>query len=347
MNTPLISVIIPVYNTQAYLPECIESILHQQEQNWELILVNDGSRDSSGEICRSFAEKDRRIKYVEQDNQGVSAARNNGLRHAIGKWFTFVDSDDLLEKFAFSVVKTAPDDCDVVIAGFTEQIGTYAQIEEGGQVFDADSIRMSVLNFPQFKKIYPNCTSIDDYSKWSSCGRFYKTDVLKKANVWVPEQLKLGEDLAFSIRALEHVKKVWVNDSKIYFYRPNSASASRTFRKDRISNTELLVEEVGNTIDIERNKKEFCRFVVTLLTTCCFCYFSDTRNGLTHRQAVDQLKLFCKKEWFAMAVKECDYHLLAYGKRNRIKIAVTLSCLKFGQYALLLKSIRSFLWRIN
>lgn len=347
MSTPLISVIIPVYNTESYLAECIESILHQQEQSWELILVNDGSRDSSGEICRSFAEKDGRIKYIEQENKGVSAARNNGLRHATGTWFTFVDSDDLLEKFAFSVVRTAPEDCEVVIAGFTDRIGASARMEEGGKAFSAAEIRMSVLNFSQFKKQYPDCTSIDDYSKWSSCGRFYKTDTIKKAGVWVPEQLKLGEDLTFSVKAMEHVKKIWVNDSKIYFYRPNSASASRSFRKDRITNTELLIEEVGNTIDLRQNEKEFYRFVATLLTTCCFSYFSDNRNGLTHQQAADQLKQLCRKKWFAMAIEGCDYHLLAYGKRNRIKIAVTLFCLKCGWYAFLLQSIRAFLWRIN
>ena len=347
MKIPEISVIIPVYNTEAYLAECIKSVLHQKQQDWELILVNDGSTDSSGEICRSFAEKDARIKYIQQENKGVSSARNNGMRHATGKWITFMDSDDLLEEFAFDILKIAPEDCDVVIAGFTKSIGACSQISKKGEVISADEVRKSVLNFPQFKHKYPNCTSIDDISKWSSCGRFYKAHVVKKANLCVPEQLKLGEDLVFTLKVLEDVTKLWINDSKIYYYRENPTSATHVFRHDLVSNTDLLVDDVGNTINVQENKKEFCRFVMDFVTMCCFSYFTDSRNGLTHDQAIEQLKRLCTKKWFAMAVKECDYHLLAYGKRNRIKIAVTLSCLKFGQYALLLKLIRSFLWRIN
>lgn len=346
MMTPLISVVIPVYNTEPYLAACIESIMQQREQNWEMVLVNDGSTDSSGEICRMFSEKDKRIKYIQQENKGVSAARNNGLRQATGKWVTFLDSDDLLENFAFDVVKDIPDDCGIAISGFTLGIGKGVQAK-GGTIFDAREIRTSILNFSQFKKYHPDCTSIDDISKWSSCGRFYKTDILKNANIFVSERLKLGEDLAFSMKVLNHIEKVWVDNSQIYYYRPNPGSATRTFRKDRISNTEILVQEVAETVDLQTDKKEFSRFVLTLITEGCFDYFADTRSGLNYQQAHEQLKQLCQKKWFDFAIRECDYRLLAYGKRNRIKIAITLFCLKCRQPGLLLKLIRAFLWRIN
>lgn len=347
MNPPLISIIIPVYNAESYLAECVKSILNQLEQDWELILVNDGSRDSSEDICLSFAEKDSRIKYISQKNQGVSSARNAGLRMATGKWLTFVDSDDLLEPFALSVIKAAPHNCDIVIAGFTPRIGECTQMDNNGNIFDAADIRMSILNFAKFKKMYPNCTSIDDYSKWSSCARFYKTHVLKVANIWVPEKLKLGEDLAFCIKVLEHINKVWVNNSKIYYYRPNSTSASRTFRSDRIINTELLIEEIGSTIDIQKNQADFDHFILTALTTCCFSYFADSRNNLSSSQSENQLKELCTKDLFSSAIQRCDYQFLAFGKRNRIKIALTLFLLRHKQYKLLLDLIRTILWRIN
>jgi Glycosyltransferases involved in cell wall biogenesis len=91
-----ISIIVPVYNVEGLLIQCIESILNQTFQSFELILINDGSKDKSGEICEKYAANDSRIVYVNQNNQGVSSARNNGIEVSSGKWICFIDSDDLV-----------------------------------------------------------------------------------------------------------------------------------------------------------------------------------------------------------------------------------------------------------
>ena len=93
---PIVSVVVPVYNVENYLSNCLESIMKQTMKDIEIILVNDGSTDGSGEICKKYADKDNRIKYVEQRNQGVSVARNIGMDVAIGGYILFVDSDDEL-----------------------------------------------------------------------------------------------------------------------------------------------------------------------------------------------------------------------------------------------------------
>lgn len=95
---PEISIIVPVYNVENYLARCIDSILIQSFKNFEIILVNDGSTDNSLNICKKYANRNRRIKLVSQDNKGLSAARNTGLRFAMGKYVCFVDSDDFIEK---------------------------------------------------------------------------------------------------------------------------------------------------------------------------------------------------------------------------------------------------------
>lgn len=95
-NMPLISVIVPVYNTSAYLKDCLNSLVSQTIRNLEIILVNDGSTDDSDIICREFQRRDNRIKYYYQTNQGVSSARNNGIVHSNGKYIGFVDSDDVV-----------------------------------------------------------------------------------------------------------------------------------------------------------------------------------------------------------------------------------------------------------
>ena len=93
----MISVVIPVYNTEAYLKECIDSVLHQTYSDLQVILVDDGSTDGSGVVCDEYAQNDSRVIVVHQSNQGVSAARNKALEYVKGQWVSFIDSDDWLE----------------------------------------------------------------------------------------------------------------------------------------------------------------------------------------------------------------------------------------------------------
>ena len=114
-----ISIIVPVYNCEKYIGTCIESIQGQTYQNLEIILVNDGSKDGSGEICRSYVVHDARIQYIEQENQGVSAARNHGIKKATGTFVMFVDADDTItndacEKLAGHITEGI----DLILCGF-------------------------------------------------------------------------------------------------------------------------------------------------------------------------------------------------------------------------------------
>ena len=119
MKYSLLSVIVPVYNTEPYLSRCIESILNQGSINFELLLIDDGSTDSSGAICDSYAEKDTRIRVFHKENGGVSSARNLGIDNAQGEWLYFVDSDDeLLPNGLRTLVDNISDDVDVVMGGF-------------------------------------------------------------------------------------------------------------------------------------------------------------------------------------------------------------------------------------
>ena len=112
-----VTVIIPVYNTEKYLAECIESAINQSLRDIEIILVDDASPDNAGKICDEYAAKDSRIKVIHQENQGVSAARNNGLEHANGEYVYFLDSDDMIEESflekAYNVAKANDSDLTV------------------------------------------------------------------------------------------------------------------------------------------------------------------------------------------------------------------------------------------
>ena len=104
MKNPLVSVIIPVYNVEAYLPACLDSVLNQTYQNFEIVMVNDGSTDRSTQICREYAQKDSRIKLIEQSNGGISAARNAALKIIRGEYITFLDSDDFISSDALELM---------------------------------------------------------------------------------------------------------------------------------------------------------------------------------------------------------------------------------------------------
>ena len=117
----MISVIVPVYNVEEYLEECLESIQHQTLTDIEVILVNDGSTDDSREICERFCQKDSRFKLINQENQGQSVARNNGVAASIGEFITFVDSDDVIKRDMLQqLMKYIDTGIDIVECDFTE-----------------------------------------------------------------------------------------------------------------------------------------------------------------------------------------------------------------------------------
>lgn len=121
MKDILVSIIIPVYNTAAYLPACLDSVLSQSYENLEIILINDGSTDNSLEICNDYAAKDPRIQVISQENKGISAVRNIGLKHIRGEYFLYLDSDDLLyqDTVKISMETMKAYDADIVVHGIT------------------------------------------------------------------------------------------------------------------------------------------------------------------------------------------------------------------------------------
>ncbi|OOE74040.1 glycosyltransferase family 2 protein [Salinivibrio sp. ML290] len=119
MHNPKVSIIIPVYNVEAFIAQCLESVINQTYDNLEIICINDGSTDSSLHVCKSFAKKDRRLHIVDRENQGVSAARNTGLALATGEFIFFIDADDWLAQDAISILVSNSAKADVVAGSAT------------------------------------------------------------------------------------------------------------------------------------------------------------------------------------------------------------------------------------
>lgn len=222
MENQLISIIVPVYNVEEYLKQCLDSILEQTYHNWELILVNDGTTDSSGQICQEYAEKDARIRYFEKENGGLSDARNYGIEQAQGEYLTFVDSDDFLDASHLSILYNAlvNNDADISIANYTN--------------YQTSTATFYLHTFGDYyEKIYTSEELIDDLSilerndlSFSTIwGSLYKKSVFSFLRF--PKGV-IGEDVALIYKIYTQVDKIVYVHKDTYIYRENDSGISKS-----------------------------------------------------------------------------------------------------------------------
>lgn len=211
-----ISIIVPVYNAELYLKECVESIINQNYHNIELILINDGSKDNSEKICINYANKDKRIKYIYQNNSGVSSARNAGLEIASGEYILFVDSDDFLEKNAISKLLKNITDVDLLCFGYNE-------------VYIDKSIKVC------FEKKINNCKEIEEKILLDNkiggflWNKIFKSKIIKNNNLKFNKEIHFCEDLLFVTEYIKYCKKTKYQNECLYNYRMRKNSASGNF----------------------------------------------------------------------------------------------------------------------
>ena len=219
---PLLSVIVPVYNVEEYLSRCIDSILSQTFTNFELILVDDGSQDRSGDICDQYAKKDGRIVVIHQPNRGVSAARNVAINIARGQFLTFVDSDDKIGTIiTFSEnLQILIDREDVDIVQYPIQIKN----EKGDCILIKDPPRKLLSGM---QELYLSCFR-DGILEGYLWGKIYRTSVFTNTSIRIPENLVIGEDAYCLLDIIEIVHKVYISDMGYYEYLYRETSAIHT-----------------------------------------------------------------------------------------------------------------------
>ena len=219
-----ISIIIPVYNAEKYLTECLDSIIAQSYRDFEVILVNDGSRDRSLDICNEFAARDCRIKVIDKPNGGVSSARNCGIKQASGEWITFIDSDDLINKdFLHSLVTAAGEDVDFVMSGL---------------IFfdDSSGLKINEERLPIISKLATDnpedCFTLATLPLITSpVSKLYRRAIITKHNVAFSEKLSYGEDRDFNLQYIGFCRTASAIDYAGYYYR-KGLTDSLSVRRD-------------------------------------------------------------------------------------------------------------------
>lgn len=235
---PTFSVIIPVYNVENYLTECINSLLQQKASDIEILLIDDGSTDSSPAICDAFGTRDKRLKVIHKSNGGVSSARNEGLRQATGSYITFVDSDDFVSQDYFETLRKAlAYEADLYHFRNLEYVSRTKQylIEDklpSGMHHNLDEIDKAVVE-------HRFCLVWD---------KIYRKDMIDQYKLSFDCSIRSGEDFVFNIDYLMHVNKVYVMKEYPYRHRSNPESVRYNPKLSHIDDLILVYERAKKFI---------------------------------------------------------------------------------------------------
>ena len=240
MAEDLLSIIVPVYNVEEYLDQCIQSVLEQKYQNIEVILVMGDSSDRSSDICKNYASVDKRIKLVRQQNRGLADARKCGFAAVTGRYLGFVDSDDYIDRDLYQLLMERVDDFDLVISGHkaikaSETCVCYNKIPKGSYCTDKE-LKYLVSNMLRYSDdlsgengIYPNV--------WS---KLFRTDIAKTVFKKIDTSLSILEDVDFTYRYILECKSILVTDVCGYCYRIRDDSLFNAANKEYLENVNRL-----------------------------------------------------------------------------------------------------------
>ena len=218
---PIVSIIVPIYNVEKYIEECILSIINQTFKKIEIILVNDGANDKSMERIEKYIISDKRIKVINQLNSGLSVARNNGLKIATGKYILFVDSDDYIDKNMIKIMYNAAENenLDIVMCGYNRIVNNVIQNVDSplknDHIYCKEEIEELIYKAHESKFI------------WFVCRNLYRKKMLTENSIRFMEDIKFGEDSIFNLYAYYYAKRVMCVGKYLYNYRCNPNSLTQ------------------------------------------------------------------------------------------------------------------------
>ncbi len=325
MNESLVSIIVPVYNVENYISDCIESIIKQSYSNIEIIIIDDGSTDNSLAICNEYASKDNRIKLISKMNEGVAIARNTGLKKANGDWIMFVDSDDWIEIDAVKILLTQvdSDNIDMVMANYCFNYSTH---ERDMSQFSGDERKITVENY--IPSIYGSCI-INSlffstvFPKELQFGtllhypvlKLYKNKIIKDNKVMFPIKLKQNEDKIFNVNYLRHTNIIKYIPKSIYHYRIREGMASHGVPENLYKQ---FLEAINKWREVSEKFKvdgilidSYCRVNSAMLCKALSSSLVNKVDGLNdYKMACNMLRTFCQNENVKVHLEELEFNIM-------------------------------------
>lgn len=336
MQNGLISVVIPIYKTEKYLNQCIESVVNQSYKNLEILLIDDGSPDNCPQMCDAWALRDARIRVIHKVNEGLGMARNTGIDNANGEYICFFDSDDYID---LNTIKRAYEACqkeqaEVCVFG-------YVNVDSDGNLISSTipNPQKHIYKGQEVQNIFlPDLIGPDNISGkesnlyMSACMMLCSTVTIKSAS-WrfASERVIISEDVYSLLGLYRHINSVVVLQDALYFYRRNSNSLTHAYRADRFEKVKffyekclLLCKECDYNNEVAyRCAEPFVSFTISLLKQEV-AYYSKRKDALARIQMVlsDDLlqtvlatkqneKTRISRKLFCWAMRQ-KYYLLCY-----------------------------------
>lgn len=308
------SVIVPVYNVEKYLTDCINSVLNQTFSDFELILVDDGSPDRCPEICDKFKAKDTRIKVIHKENGGLASARRAGIKEAEGQYVFNLDSDDLIEKDTLETAYRIIKKTNSKIVSFS-----YRWVRGGKTV----SVTNDGLNEGLYLKkdiekyIYPRLLmdkNMNHISYYLS-GKAVKRELLLPIQLGVSEKISLGEDFCCTVPCYLQTQSVYISKKEAYLYTVREDSLSKGFNANQIYRIEDVINEISKN-DLEKivdYKKQLCRYSCFM----CFTILASAAEG-NHFKSIKEIKENIKNSMHAEKIRDAEFENISI--KSRISI---------------------------
>lgn len=286
-----VSIVVPVYNAASYLDDCIKSVVDQAYKDWELLLINDGSKDNSEIICKQYSTTDGRIHYYKKQNGGAASARNEGLVHCTGDYVMFLDSDDALPEYAvenlLNIIQKERAD---IVSGHLISIVNHKKRWDEDHVFTDEVER------------YDSATAISKmfYREldFSQCAKIYRRGIIGDLRF---AEGRTNEDTLFLYNVYQKCNTIVYVDKGMYLYRENQASVSHSYKDhffDIYYNMCLMEHEIECLP--EKVRKAFYEYKLKVCLD--FCYFSlKHKVWNNHPSECKDAKRYCIKKWGQIA----------------------------------------------
>lgn len=300
-----LSVIVPVYNTERYLLQCVNSLLEQTLTEIEIILVDDQSPDNAGVICDELVSKHKSVKVIHKKNEGLGLARNSGLEAATGKYVAFVDSDDYVDRDFYQKLFEYAEDNNADIcfsAGFKrfheKKVDEYRYRSMALTLLDSHSEIQAAV-----PRIISNAPGTDDVLPGSACMSIYRLDFLLKNDLrFISERKFISEDIWFNMDCLYKANRVFFSDTTGYNYRYNANSLSHDYKPNRFSLLYDSVEMILKRCEELTLKDYYGRIALYFWVNFEKCINQEVR--FNKKDAIKTISIMCRKP---MSQKWMDY----------------------------------------
>lgn len=318
---PKIGVIIPVYNVEKYLEQCIKSIINQNFEDMEILLIDDGSTDSSGRICDEYKEKDSRIKVIHKKNGGLSDARNAGIKEAIADYLLFLDSDDYwMDNSLNEINKCITDDTEVIFLSMAKFFDRSGTMERNFEYLDKNKIKNKSK-----KEVFKYLSEINKFPA-SACTKLVSRKTIIDNNLFFEKGL-LSEDIDWSIRLLLCCKQFDVCNVDFYIYRKQQSESITS--KVGLKNVEDLLYIIEKWVRECRNEKVDSELSKYLLGVLAYEYIIL----MAHLYSINKVerKIVYKR------IRNIKYILNYSNSKKTIMIRNLVKIIGFNLTAILLK----------